>query len=160
MKAQRRLRELQTQLDGVADRAELPLLEAQWRDMLPKVGEVLVDYGDASKQQRLQALERDTHAAIAAANAAQLRQRVDDLNSLYWGVLMEQDGWWIGFYQHLVEHQEELSDHLRAHVLIQQGRHALDTHDFESLRNACRTLWQLMPSGNDGKGLPDVGIRA
>jgi molecular chaperone DnaK len=160
MKAQRRLRELQTQLDSASDVAELPLLEAQWRDTLPRVREMLAEYSDPSRQQRLVILEREGDEAIAAANPAQLRQRIEDLSQLYWGILTEQDGWWIGFYQHLVERQEEMADQPTARMVVQQGRAALNMHDFEALRKACRTLWELLPATGDSKGLPDVGIRA
>ena len=163
MRAQRRLRELQAELDSAKDAASLPLLQAQWRDLLPRAQQVLAQYGEPPDRQRLLTLEREGQDALRGRNQAQLRQRVEQLEQMYWGTLFKQPGWWIGFYQDLVEQQAHMVDPSTARVHIQEGRRALDRQDFEALQQMCWRLWDLLPNRARGQmthGLPDVGIRA
>ena len=162
MRAQKLLRELQGFMDRAADVASLPMLEAEWRDLLPRAREVITEYGDPGDRQRLIVLEREGAEALSAANEIQFKQRIEQLRDMYWATLTAQPGWWIGLYQELVERQKDMSNPSTARLLVQEGRRALDRQDFDSLRQTCTKLWNLLPSSERSgmsRGLPDVGVR-
>lgn len=161
-RAQRLLRQIQAELDRVQNAADLPLLQAEWRDLLPRTRDLLSEYGEPAQRQQLLALEGEGEASAQSGDQTLLRHHFEQLRDLYWSVLMAQTGWWIGLYQDLSEHQEQMTDPATARVLFQEGRRALDRQDFDSLRRACSRLWELLPQNGRGQmthGLPDVGVR-
>jgi molecular chaperone DnaK len=160
MRAQRRLREAQSHLDTATAAAMWSLLEAEWHEAVEKTRVVISAYGDADRSIKLQVVERDGNDALAAHAEPVVRHRLQQVQQLHWATLMDQDGWWIGFYQDLVEHQNEMTDRPTAQLLIREARGALDRQDFESLRKACWRLWEQLPDMQKAGGLPDVGIRA
>lgn len=160
VKAQRFLHELQTGVDDIKVVADLPLLRSEWYELLPKAESLIAEYGEPSVKQRLPVLRREGEEAMAEGNQVRLRQRIDQLNQVYLSTMFAQDGWWIGFYQHLVERQGDMSDSATAGLLVQEARRALDRQDFEMLRRTCWRLWELLPNTTREGGLPDVGVRA
>jgi molecular chaperone DnaK len=161
-KAQQRLQELRAQLDRSYDRARLPMLRAEFEELLPQVRQVLAEFGDASTQRQAETNAKDIARALDEGDVATVKLRMDQLQQLHFGTLLEQPGWWVGLYQDLVEKLSQFEDQNLAKVLIMDGRKALDRQDFGALRQVCSRLWSLLPSsGRAGmsRTLPDVGIR-
>lgn len=162
LRAQRRLRELQSDLDAVESAAGIDLLDARWRDAVSKARAALGDFGSPNDRQRLLILEREGNEALAGRQRAQLQERVTQVEQLCWNTLMAQPGWWIGLYQQLVEMQDAMPDTATARLLIPQGRRALERQDFEELQQVCRRLWDLLSEsarGDAAHSLPDVAVR-
>jgi len=161
-KAQRRLQELRDQLDRSYDRARLPIMRTEFEEMLPQVRQVLTEFADSSTQQRAETIAGDIAQALNDGDAATAKLRMEQLQQLHFGTLLDQPGWWLGLYQDLVEKQSQFADQNLARVLIIDGRKALDRQDFDGLRQICGRLWALLPSGDRvgmSRTLPDVGIR-
>ncbi len=162
VKAQRRIRELQQQIDRAYDVARIPLLKDEFEQFLPEIGRALTDFGDRDERQRADTVAKDFATAIEEGDGAAAALKLEQLRSLYFGILLQQDGWWIGLYQDLVERQAQLQDQNLARVLILEGRKALEQQDFSTLRQVCSRLWTLLPEPSRAgmsRALPDVGVR-
>jgi molecular chaperone DnaK len=161
-KTQRRIQELRTQLDRSYDQARLPLMQSEFEELIPQVRQLLAESGDATTQRQAETLVEDIARALGDSDASAVSLRMEQLRQLYFSVLLEQPGWWVGFYQDLVEKQSQFQDTNLAKVLITDGRKALERQDIDALRQVCGRLWSLLPSaGRAGmsRALPDVGIR-
>jgi molecular chaperone DnaK len=162
LRAQRRLRELQTAVDEASNGSELVRLQAEWRELTPLAGAVLAEHGDAGEREELRTIQAQGRDALAGEHLDGLRLGVDRLRALVSTVQRRQPGWWVGLYQHLAGRQGEMTDPATAAFLVQQGRAALDAQDLPGLRQVCQRLWQFLPAPSRAR-LPaglDPGVRA
>jgi molecular chaperone DnaK len=149
--AQSLLHEQQTMLDAASDRARMPALESEWRRRLPEASELISEYGTEADRDQLHAIEADGRLALDDRDPAGLDRSLRRLQDLYQRTLMSQPGFWVGFFQEMVEHQAEMSDPATARVLVQQGRAALDRQDLDALRQAAIGLWELLPAARQAR---------
>jgi len=161
--AQQRLRTVQVKVDQAADAAEVPLLKSQIAEWLTHTEEQAeFPHATDSHRTQLALLRPEIEAAMKAGNGGQLRQKLEQLQSLYWAIRTQHRGFWIGYYQHLVERHEQMSDPTSAALIIRSGSSALEQQDFGRLRQICFQLSALLPKDDDSgfpESLADVKIR-
>jgi hypothetical protein len=108
-------------------------------------------------------VEREWSDALAAGSAVLMQQKVTHLKQLRMRAVMRRPEFWIGFFDYLVTLHAEQSDTRVVRTLIEQGRLASSRQDWDSLRNVCFQLRDLLPSATRATAMDAfgaTGIRA
>jgi molecular chaperone DnaK len=148
-KCEKRLRDLKCAIDEAEDALERPMLISEAQKQIEDTRGIVDKYGTGDDRHDFDALEREIKAAITAQAEDLLRQKMDRMNGLRTQILMEQDGWWVGYFEVLESHKSEMSDQTLAERLIAQGHHAIETNDLVGLKSVVRQLNDLwvIPTG-------------
>lgn len=146
-----RIRALRVALDQAEDSLQWPALVAEANDNLATARRNVEQWGDAREKAHLQALEADLQRAIESRDPDRLRQQSAELSSLGIVVLTRQDGFWIGYFQHLEERESLMKDAAQASQLFSQGRRAINANDIDGLRAVIRQLVSLLPAEEQEK---------
>jgi molecular chaperone DnaK len=145
-KCEKRLRDLKSAIDEAEDVLELPILISQAEQQIEGTREIVDQYGKEDDQKNFDSIERELKAAIAAKDEDLIRQRVEHLEGLRIQILMDQPGFWIGYFEFLEGQKSDMRDQTLAERLIVQGYQAIDTNDLNELKTVVRQLNDLMSS--------------
>jgi hypothetical protein len=74
-----------------------------------------------------------------------VRSNLDELQRLYWQILLRQPWFWFGLFERLKESRATMQDKAAAERLFAQGDRAMREQDLEALSAACRQLWRMLP---------------
>jgi molecular chaperone DnaK len=135
--------------------AEASRLEAseQW------AGDIVTKFGTAEDQKTFDTLVREASGAVANGNHRDVDYRRERIVGHAWQVIFRQPGFWVEEFAELSAKAAESTDPVKAGVLIQQGRGALDRQDVDELKVVVRELWTLSPSSS-AAAIQSFGIRA
>ena len=143
-KCEKRLRDLKTAIDEVEDAVAWPTLVSEAEKEIEETRKMVQDYGKGDDRSNFESLEREIRAAIGSRDIDLLRQKKDHMETLRMKILMEQDAFWIGYFEFLVQNKSQMRDKSLAEQLIAQGRRAIDTNDINGLRVLVRQLNDLL----------------
>ena len=160
-KADRLIRELQAALANASKAEEVPQLLESLEEARENARDVVQKYGIAADHEQLRGLEADASRALAKKDARLCRTATERLWNLYWRVLFQQDGFWVGVFQDLTE-QGRFTDPARAQALMVEGSRLLQTHDIARFREVTQQLWNLVPKQiqqETARRVSDAGIK-
>jgi molecular chaperone DnaK len=144
-KAQNRLLDLKIAVDQVEDLLEMPVLLKDAEDKIKRGREIVSQYGDADNKKRLEQLERELRQAMQNREADQIRRKMDEIDTLVIIVLRERPEFWVGFFQHLEERKQYMTDQAQAQQLFTQGNRAIQGNDIARLKACVQQLLPLLP---------------
>lgn len=145
LKCEEALLKLQILVDEMEAEIEWPTLVTKTENNLEEHGEFITQYGKDKDQARFRVIEVDIRKAIDSHDSRLLNLKLDELRDLIFPIYLEQPGFWVGYFEYLIERSELISDKFLADTLITQGRKAIDNNDLEGLKSAVRQLIDLLP---------------
>jgi molecular chaperone DnaK len=154
---QRRVLDLKIALDEAEDSLEWPNLMAEAEERLKDAREMVTEHGTSDERSRLANLEREMRTAIESRDAESLRHKMTEIVRLYGEVLMRQDGFWVGYFNYLVERKDRMRDQSLAEQLIAQGTRAMRMGDVPGLKSAVRQLVSLLPPDEQTRAPAGLG---
>ncbi|MHB2149965.1 Hsp70 family protein [Calditrichota bacterium LG25] len=144
-RCQNRLLDLEVALDKAEDALEWPALMVEAKEGMKNTEEIVTKYGNTSEKQAFLVLEEELNHAMRSHEPDLLRQKIDQMEDLRFAILREQPGFWVSWFEYLVEMDDKMTDHLRAKELIAEGRRAIANNDLERLKSTVKQLISLLP---------------
>ena len=71
---------------------------------------------------------------------------VEGLRSIEWGILKRTPAFLREMFEHLSSRRVSMNDQEQATRLLETGKRALTTQDWDEVRAVCGRLWDLLPS--------------
>ncbi|MEV0779092.1 Hsp70 family protein [Streptomyces sp. NPDC050428] len=146
--AEERLRDLQAELDDIADAVGLPGLVRDLRAALAEADELVRQYGDTADRQELAAIRSRSDEAINAQDSVAVRGLIDRTGSLLFELERRSPDWSVKLFYTL---QEMLRSSGQAGPLIQEGQRAIAANDRQGLDAVNQRLYRLLPKDEQDK---------
>jgi molecular chaperone DnaK len=132
------------------DKAEEAL---EWPELLKKAGDIIEDtrkevngkYGDSKDKEKFAFNENEIRQAIKLKDPDLLQNKINIMYSLYFTVVEKDPGHWVGMFNYMKEHKNEMTNVSEADQLISKGDRAINNNDLESLKSAVNMLFRLLP---------------
>ena len=159
-KAAQQLIELKQSVDALARSAEWELLVMELKKSHNGLRLVQERGTVEAKTEYAKALKTGDEA-VQAHNAARLREALERLSQIYWGVAFSQDDFWVYEFQKLSA-ESGFVDPLKAERLKEEGMRAMNRKDIAALRTVVWDLYQLLPLWHQGKldmRFADAGLK-
>ncbi len=144
-KSEKRLLDLNLAIDQLEDALAWPSLLADAEELIRNSAKVVTQYGKPNDKQQLTRLEREIRECMSTRDSDQLRRKLSELSSLYYGVMREQSGWWVGLFNSLEDIKSQMTDPLQGEQWFVQGRRAITNGDVPALKTAVNQLISLLP---------------
>ncbi|WP_405796722.1 Hsp70 family protein [Streptomyces sp. NBC_01506] len=146
--AEERLRDLQAELDDIADAVGLPGLVRDLRAALAEADELVRQHGDAADRQELAAIRSRADEAIDAQDSVAVRGLIDRTGSLLFELERRSPDWSVKLFYTL---QDMLRSSGQAGPLIQEGQRAIAANDRQGLDAVNQRLYRLLPKDEQDK---------
>ena len=140
-RAARRAREISNEIDLVAKRHRWPLKVQEVNSSLEWVSWAADRYGDDVHLQRLRALRSEVQQAIGTGQISAANRIDRELWQLAHDVAWNSAAFWANHLQYLLQEVDNGQMRLPSH-LVAQGRHSLQTQDWDLARDTCLTIWK------------------
>jgi molecular chaperone DnaK len=144
-KAEKRLLELKIKLDRAEDALKWPALVTEANKTLDEVDALIEDHGTPAHQERADKLREQIDELVEQKRTEPLRKKIEQVFELHREILFEQPGFWLGFFNQLVEQRAKMKDQQVAERLINQGRQFIGSGNVQGLRNVVAQLLGLLP---------------
>jgi hypothetical protein len=102
-------------------------------------------HGNSNQGEKAAQLREQADALIEKKLSEALRKKLDQINDLQHDILFGQPGFWLGFFNYLVEDRANMRDGTAADRLIDQGRQFINRGNVQGLRNVVGQLLALLP---------------
>ncbi|MGM0582682.1 MAG: Hsp70 family protein [Bacteroidota bacterium] len=146
LKAKNRILDFKTILDYAEEALEWPSLVNEAAEVIKKAEDICDEYGTSTDKQKFPIHKKEIQKAIAENDSDLLRKRIDQMDSFYWSILLEQPGFWVGCFDYAKEDISESKNRSESEEAIRQGERAIQNNDVDGLKAAVRKLWELSPS--------------
>lgn len=146
--AEERLRDLQAELDDIADAVGLPGLVRDLRAAIAEADQLMDQHGNTADRQELAAIRSRAEEAINAQDSVAVRGLIDRTGSLLFELERRSPDWSVKLFYTL---QEMLRASGQAGPLIQEGHRAIAAHDQQGLDAVNQRLYRLLPKGEQDK---------
>ncbi|MET4927220.1 Hsp70 family protein [Streptomyces sp. PSRA5] len=146
--AEERLRDLQAELDDIADAVGLPGLVRDLRASLAEADELVRQHGDTADRQELAAIRSRADEAINAQDSVAVRGLIDRTGTLLFELERRSPDWSVKLFYTL---QEMLRSSGQAGPLIQEGQRAIAANDRQGLDAVNQRLYRLLPKDEQDK---------
>ncbi|MFD3485482.1 Hsp70 family protein [Streptomyces sp. NPDC058665] len=146
--AEERLRDLQAELDDIADAVGLPGLVRDLRSALAEAEELVRQHGETADRQELAAIQSRAEEAINAQDSVAVRGLIDRTGSLLFELERRSPDWSVKLFYTL---QEMLRASGQAGPLIQEGHRAIAANDRQGLDAVNQRLYRLLPKDEQDK---------
>lgn len=103
------------------------------------------EYGTEQQRERAEKLRQQVEELIQHKRAEALRRSLERVRALHREVLFELPGFWLGFFNHLLEQRGAINDQTAAERLFNQGHQFIDRGNLPGLRNIVAQLLGLIP---------------
>ena len=144
-KAEKRLLEVRIQLDKAEDLLKWPALVAEANKALDELDTLIEQHGNDDHRERAEKLREQIDELVERKRSEPLRKKMEQVADVHREILFEQPGFWLGFFNYLVEERAKMSDPQSAERLINQGRQCIDRGNMQGLRNVVAQLLGLLP---------------
>jgi molecular chaperone DnaK len=144
--ARNRILDFKTIIDYAEEALEWPTLVEEANEIIKKAEDICAEYGTSSDKQKLPIHKKEIHKAIDEKDSDLLRKRIDQMDSFYWSILLEQPGFWVSCLDYAKEDINESKNKSESEAAIRQGERAIHNNDVDGLKAAVRKLWELSPS--------------
>lgn len=144
-KAEKRLLELKVTLDRAEDALKWPALVAEANKALDELDEIIDEHGDDEHRSKSTTLREQVDELVEQKRAEPLRKKLTQVIDLHREILFSLPGFWLGFFNHLIEDKDKMKDQDAADRLISQGRQCINKGNVQGLRNVVAQLLGLLP---------------
>jgi molecular chaperone DnaK len=142
----RRIRDLEAQLDDIEDAIEIPGLERRLWDQLGACEDIIQQVGGSpSDRQELESLRARASALGPDATPADLRRLAKRAGEFQVELLRRTDQWVYLVFNALVEMRDQMYPRHQADAAILDGRRAVAAGDAEALSGVNERLRRLLP---------------
>jgi molecular chaperone DnaK len=145
IECEHRLMDLSAAIDEVEDALEVPHLIEDAQSLQQTAADEASKNASADEKHRLGLLQGELRKAVDSRDPDVVRQRMEEVKSLYFEILLRQPSFWVGYLQYLEEQKSAMRDVAMAEQLIAQGHRAINNQDVEALKAAVRQLISLLP---------------
>ena len=142
--AEKRLLEVKVELDKAENSLKWPALVAEANTALDEL-QKLVEEHAPQHQGRLDQLREQVTDLISQKRSEALQKKMEQIADLHREVLFDQPGFWLGFFNYLLEDRAKMSDQSAADRLINQGQQCIQKGNVPGLRNVVAQLLGLLP---------------
>jgi len=142
--AEKRLLEMKVDLDKAENSLKWPALVAEANTALNEL-ENLVDQHAPQQRDRFEKLRGEVNELVEQKRAEALKKKMEQVMDLHREVLFDQPGFWLGFFNYLVEDRAKMRDQSAAERLINQGQRCIQRGNVPGLRNVVAQLMGLLP---------------
>jgi molecular chaperone DnaK len=118
---------------------------AQTTKTLQRTAEVVDQFGTSLDKQRLSALRREVERATASGTEGAVKRVCEEIDTLHWYVLFQQDWFWRDLFDALREPEVKFVNRDESSRLILKGETAIKAGKGEALQEVVRGLWALQP---------------
>ncbi|MEV8340179.1 Hsp70 family protein [Streptomyces niveus] len=146
--AEERLRDLQAELDDIADAVGLPGLVRDLRASLAEADELVRQHGDTADRQELAAIRSRADEAINAQDSVAVRGLIDRTGTLLFELERRSPDWSVKLFYTF---QDMLRSSGQAGPLIQEGQRAIAANDRQGLDAVNQRLYRLLPKDEQDK---------
>jgi molecular chaperone DnaK len=143
--AEKRLLEFKIALDRAEDVLKWPTLVSEVNEELDAFDNAVDKHGNSSQRQKAKQLRQQADDLIEQKHPDALRKKLKQIRDAHYEILFEQPGFWVGFFNYLVEDRDKMKDSAAADRLIDQGRQFINRGNVDGLRNVVRQLLALLP---------------
>jgi molecular chaperone DnaK len=143
--AEKRILEIRADIDRLEDVKAWPKMVTKIRKAMDDMDRLVNEHGVAAQKQRAQELRKLAEELISHQNADLLRKHEDKVLGLTHDVLFAQPGFWVGFFEHLIEERAKMRDGGLATQLIEQGRQYIQRGNLDGLRHTVVRMLDLLP---------------
>ncbi|RMI38923.1 Hsp70 family protein [Streptomyces triticirhizae] len=144
----RRLRDLEAQLDDIEEFIEVPELQRELWERLNACQDLVEHHGDQPVDQvDLQSLRDRVSALGDDARPADLRRLIKRAKELWQELLRRSDRWDILVFNGLVSLRDQMSPRREADIAITEGNEAIALNRLDALPGINQRLYGLLPPG-------------
>lgn len=144
-KAEKRLLEIRIQLDKAEDMLKWPALVSEANKALDELDALIDQHGNDHHREQAEQLRDQINELIEQRRSEPLRKKLEQVADVHREILFDQPGFWLGFFNYLVEEQSKMSDQRGAERLINQGRQCITRGNVQGLQNVVAQLLGLLP---------------
>ena len=143
--AEKLLLEFKINLDRAEDSLKWPALVAEANKALDELDTLVDQHGNSDQREKAAQLREQADDLIEEKRSEALRKKLQQINDLQHEILFDQPGFWLGFFNYLVEDRAKMKDPNAADRLIDQGRQFINRGNVQGLRNVVGQLLALLP---------------
>lgn len=144
-KAEKRLLEFKIHLDRAEDSLKWPALVTEVNTALDELDTLVEEHGNSDQREKAGQFREQAEELIEQKRSEPLRKKLRQVLDLHNEILFEQPGFWLGFFNYLVEDRAKMRDPNAADRLIDQGRQFINRGNVQGLRNVVAQLRGLLP---------------
>jgi molecular chaperone DnaK len=144
-KAEKRLLEFKIHLDRAEDSLKWPALVTEVNTALDELDTLVEEHGNSDQREKAGQFREQAEELIEQKRSEPLRKKLRQVLDLHNEILFEQPGFWLGFFNYLVEDRAKMRDPDAADRLIDQGRQFINRGNVQGLRNVVAQLLGLLP---------------
>jgi len=144
-KAEKRLLEFKIHLDRAEDSLKWPALVTEVNTALDQLDTLVEEHGNSDQREKAGQFREQAEDLIEQKRSEPLRKKLRQVSELHNEILFEQPGFWLGFFNYLVEDRAKMRDPNAADRLIDQGRQFINRGNGQGLRNVVAQLLELLP---------------
>lgn len=144
----RRIRDVEAQLDDIEQAIEIPGLQRELWDLLSSCEDVMEQTGGGSSDRRELQNMRDRASSLGDdATPADLRRLIKRAGEFHVELLRRTDQWEYVVFHALVEMRDDMFSRAQADAAILEGRRAVAAGDRRALAGVNERLRRLLPPG-------------
>jgi len=144
--AEKLLLEFKINLDRAEDSLKWPALVTEVNNALDELDTLVDKHGNSGQREKVDQFREQANVLIEQKHSDPLRKKFRQITDLHNEILFEQPGFWLGFFNYLVEDRAKMKDQDAADRLIDQGRQFINKGNVQGLRNVVSQLLGLLPS--------------
>lgn len=157
-KLEDRKRDLAQQIDRLTSDKRIVKARNEYEDMRDECENLVGQHGSDRDRFKLDQIKAQEHAFLKATNPKSIQQRIEDLRTLIFGILVKQPDFLIRHFNSLCRQRSRLNDEAQASLLIESGQRAIQQQDFDKLRTINGQLIDLLPEENREEARAFTGI--
>jgi len=143
--AEKLLLEFKINLDRAEDSLKWPALVAEVNKALDTLDSLAAQHGSSDQREKAAQVREQADDLIEKKLSEALRKKLNQIDDLRHEILFLQPGFWLGFFNYLVEDRAKMRDGAAADRLIDQGRQFISQGNVQGLRNVIGQLLALLP---------------
>ena len=146
-KAQKRVEDLQNQLDSVERKLRWPAQVAEVRELQSNLQALTADHGTSDHGEKVSEWSEETDAVIDKKQEDRLERKLEEGHAIRAQVLFSIPAFWVTTFQQMESNRGSFTDAAAAERLFERGREYLQNNNVDGLKDVVGKLWSNMPEG-------------
>ncbi len=113
--------------------------------------------GNDTEKSTLDTLARDVDSAILARDGGVMEYKLAQIQRQCGQMLFRHPGFWVSWFNEMVEQRSSMSDQGRAEELIGRGVRSINNNDINGLKSVVRDLRSLLPASQQTDAPRNIG---
>lgn len=144
-RAEKELLQIKIELDHADDALKWPALIAEAQEDLDALDRIVGAHGSSEQKNKAAALRKQVDDLVEQKRTDALRKKMEQVLDLNREVLFAQPGFWVGYFNYLLERADKMTDQPAAQRLFDQGRQCINNGNVQGLRSTVAQLIGLLP---------------